>query len=165
MPSLKTIQIRVDGLPELFKTLKGIDAKVSRKLKRKALAEIGKYVQKEMKAAAPKDTGWLKKSIAHKVVIRSRQAYVVIGPQSLTTRTRAGKKKVSTIKLTAFGKRIQKAKVANNPAKYAHFTEFGTKRGVKAQRWFRNTVDKVQPRLLRIAHEVFAAGITEAGIR
>lgn len=152
--SLKSITFKIEGLKELFATLNNLDKKAKRRIQRKALTAAGTHVVKALKAAAPKDTGWLKRSLAKKVITRKGNALVIVGPQSLTTRRRIGKKRVSVIEKTSFGKRLQKANLNVNPAKYAHFTEFGTSRGVKEQKWFRNTVARIRPQVFGVIEAI-----------
>ena len=85
-------------------------------------------VVQEARRRAPKDTGLLKKSIGKLVKTDRRGILGLVGP-------RVGDKYRIPVGKTRDGKTRYK-----NPSKYAHFVELGTKRGVKATNFLRDSM-------------------------
>lgn len=109
------IRGEIQGLAEVVATLKGLPAKLQRKIMRKALSKATKGTVAAARRLVPRETGLLKKSIGRKVVTykESGVLVVVIGPRKGFRQdvTRRGRGKPSIA----------------DPVNYAHLVEFGTK--------------------------------------
>ena len=67
--------VKIEGLSEMNKALKKLDAKVATKISRAGLAEAAKVMRKEMRARAPRDSGNLRKNIKYKLKRFQRRGY------------------------------------------------------------------------------------------
>ena len=99
------------GEKELMKRLNGLGKQSTvNRMARPALREASGEIRKAAKRLAPKKSGQLKKSIKNKVVTSKKTGtvFAVVGP--------------------AYGfKTVDENGRANDPAKYGHLVEFGTK--------------------------------------
>lgn len=122
MPSVGTLKMTVEGLPELFKQLEGLKKGTRRAVVRKAFRKLGAPMRKHMRSLLVPGHGYefgvLKKSIAIKigaVKFQPDNQYLIVGPK-----TKAGRK----IGTHTRGKRAGKDKM-RVPTKIAHLVEFG----------------------------------------
>lgn len=107
---------KIEGVEALVKSLEDLDAKLRKRVLKKAVGEASKMVLRAAKAGVRKDTGLLKKSLGRKVKVYRHSGVVVaiVGPRKgfKTAVTRKGQAKATFA----------------NPTQYAHLVELGTSR-------------------------------------
>lgn len=103
------VKVEVDGLSDVLKVINDVEQGIRNRVLRKAFRAYGKQIIKPAKAAAPRRSGTLKKSIGQKVATyKSGAVVLVVGPRRGVVGEYEGKKVV--------------------PSRTAHLVEFGTKR-------------------------------------
>jgi len=112
---------KVIGDKELIKELKKLNASVQRKVMRPAINFGLTPIRQETARRAPRDTGLLSKSIKKKVGKRGAWGKVYVDSQTKYQVETAG----NTVNKRVGAKSDEKG--IQNPAKYAHLVEFGTK--------------------------------------
>ena len=102
------VTIKLEGVQQLLKNLEQFSQTIQRRIVRKAVSAGSTPMLQAVKAAAPRETGLLKKSIGRKVKTyrNSGVVLVIIGPRS--------------------GFRTVIDDKPRNPLMYAHLVEFGT---------------------------------------
>ena len=133
----------VRGLEGIFAELRGVDAKVRKKILRKAVGEASKIVLRDAKSRVPVATGQLRKSLGRRVKTYRGSGVVVVlvGPRT-GFKTQVGDKTV-------------------NPTQYAHLVEKGT-RAVQARPFLRPALDNNEGVIRAKIAEVVAEGIANA---
>lgn len=108
----------------------------------KAMREAEKLLVGELRAATPEETGALKKSYTG-VTRKYQGGNVIVGLAGAdydyvgtVSRNKTGKKTFKRDKNAAAGNR-------RRPAKYLHFIERGTKRGVNATNFLKKTAERL----------------------
>jgi hypothetical protein len=113
------IQARVHGVKEIEAAFKNLDAKLKGQTLRKAIAEGKKVYLNALKAAAPKETGLLRKSLGTraKTYKKGLIASQTIGPRS-------GFRQEMVVKIKdKKGKWVGSKKQMRDPRRYAHILE------------------------------------------
>lgn len=122
------LKFKTTGVPELLKALQEIDKKVAKRALTKAVREAAKPILKAAKANVAVDTKTLKKSLGVKVKVYKGGSGVVglVGiRKDKKGKPIKHKRKVGTTKA---GKDIYQ-----DPTKYGHLVEFGTRRHTVAK--------------------------------
>jgi len=135
MPS-NFVGMRLKGLKQLDKELQKLPLALARKIARKSMREGAKAILNQARANAPKQSGTLKRSLA--ITVRKRRGTklsydAIVHPrqQSRIYTDGAAARQAQRAKV----KGARKKRKLKNDGWYAHFSEFGTKRGMRAQRW------------------------------
>lgn len=103
------VKVEVDGLSDVLKVINDVEVGIRNRVLRKAFRAYGKQIIKPAKAAAPRRSGTLRKSIGQKVATyKSGAVVLVVGPRRGVVGDHDGRKVV--------------------PSRTAHLVEFGTTR-------------------------------------
>jgi HK97 gp10 family phage protein len=140
-------RLSIVGDKALMKKLAKLKAGAQRRVVRKAVTAMLSPVVKAAKAAAPKETGLLRKSIGKKTVTYARKNTVVgiVGPRSSVVGTGPDG-----------GKRW--------PVKYAHLVEYGTRHS-EAQSFLRAALTATRDRVRSIFADKVASGLKQEAKR
>lgn len=126
MASTVVIKYEMTGIPELYKALRDIDAKVARKVLKKAIGEAIKPVVKTAMELVPVETETLKKSLGKKIASYKSGLIVtgIAGPRYDKTpkKGKPAKPKKFAKTFTRGGKQVTRI-----PTFYAHLVEKGTR--------------------------------------
>ena len=133
-------KIILSGVPELDRKLKLLAANMANKITRGALRTAGKQLLEKTKAAAPVDTGRLRKGLKLKALKRSR--------------TRSGVM-IQTPSREALGIK------PGDKSYYPAAVEFGTDKKA-ANPFMRGTAQKEKPMVVAVFKREVAAGVQEA---
>ena len=149
-----TQTFEIKGVDRFLRILAKWKRGVRNKVLRRAISKAGRPLRKAVKAAAPKDTGALKGSIALAVrVIKKSQGGLVAG--------RIGPKKgYERPDPTGKGKRGVRV-----PTRYAHLVEHGSRMGQRPRPFLNSTVRAMMGTYKAILLRELAAGIKQEATR
>lgn len=116
------MQVRVEGLQPLQQALTGLDAKVQRRILRKAGRSGAVQFRDEAKRRVPVDTGLLRRNIIIKRYRERQKGRVVFGVGLVSA-----KAKYSDTKANRRAGRVGKS-YYQHKAYYGHMVEFGTRK-------------------------------------
>lgn len=146
--------VRIEGLKELDRALRAFPLKVQKKVMRRSVAAAAKVIFTEIKAAAPRDSGALRRSIARR--FRSQRRDKKTLKQSIYVRTGQGRTKGQLRRgddpyywyMQEFGYRT----VGRSPRKGRKIRG----RKIPGKRFMRGSFDKKAPEAARVFRETFA---------
>lgn len=119
------IQAKLEGLPELLKSLDGLKPALKNRILRNALKKGSAIILKAARAKVPVDTGILKKSLGVKdKTYPSGVVVVLVGPRSEFTKNKKGAQKRAWKRTGA--QEVGKA-AGRKPMFYGHLVEFGSR--------------------------------------
>jgi HK97 gp10 family phage protein len=74
--------VTIDGLKELNAKLKSLATKEANRITRRGITRMATVIRKEMRARAPKKTGFLRKNLAYKITKDNRGGFIgTVGPK------------------------------------------------------------------------------------
>ncbi len=78
---MSQVEVRIEGLRELDRKLRRLEGRVARKIVRDATRKGAQALRKEIRAAAPRRTGFLRRHIRYRTTSRSPTHYTIsVGP-------------------------------------------------------------------------------------
>lgn len=141
------VKMQLEGVAELYRKLREIDAKVAKQTMRKGITQANRLILKAAKAFVSTESKTLKKSLGSKVKVMKGGNVVVgiIGPRK-DAKGKPPKYRRQVKVKGRFGMRTQ----IRNPVKYAHLVEFDTrphtlgKHSTLVRKWRGKTTKLVQ---------------------
>lgn len=156
---MSQLQVGLTGLTEALRELRQFPKSVHRKGTRIALSAAAGVMKSDLPKRVPRETGTLAKSMGVRVKVSEETAYAIVGPKrgikvavaankqrKQVVIARYTKKKDGTTRVTG-QRRFDRTKAAGKriryrvPSRYAHLVEGGTKRGVKASRYMKRSIE------------------------
>lgn len=155
--------ISVEGGKELIAALDRLEKNVAKKALRKGVTKGAQALAKDAKSRAPTRTKIMKKAIGSKIkVYGSGIVDAVVGPRRGFKKDKQTKKRVMTRFARIVGKKKNGKVIYQNPTKYTHLVEFGTKHS-RAQPFLRPALEAAKATFIpTVAKEVQAFVSEEA---